>query len=62
MINNGGYAKYLYQDRCDRSALRHLMVYRTLRELPWYLTALEELGKLHWDTEVWDSSLQTGIF
>ena len=57
MVNNGGYAKYLYQDRCDRSALRHLMVYRTLRELPWYLTALEELGKLPRDIEVWDSSL-----
>lgn len=33
------------------------MVYRTLRELPWYLTALEELGKLPRDIEVWDSSL-----
>lgn len=57
MISNGGYAKYLYQDRCDRSALRHLMVYRTLRELQWYFTALEELGKLPRDIEVWDSSL-----
>lgn len=57
MINNWGYAKYLYQDRCDRSALRHLMVYRTLRELQWCLTALEELGKLPRDIEVWDNSL-----
>ena len=57
MISNGGYAKYLYQDRYDRSALRHLIVYRTLRELQWYFTALEELGKLPRDTESWDSSL-----